>query len=100
MTCTAVTRRASEGPCEFQMTNQLDRSIKYSCWRRSGHHREGGSRSDHPFLGPVLERCGHEESEHGEAGRPDIDGTMFCLGCYETDAQPYAAHAYEEEAQA
>ncbi len=62
MACDAVTRRASEGPCV-----------------------ECGFDNDHPgYIGVILQRCGHEESEgvhrDGPLGRP-------------------MGHAYEEESE-
>ncbi len=51
-----------------------------------------GARALHAYLGPVLDRCGHEESEHGagiEFG--DVIDDM-CHSCYGG-----AWHAFEEE---
>ncbi len=102
MACDAVTRRATTGPCE-----------------RCGHDRElhivlhvgegeqcvkciplMGGLHDHAYLGPVLERCGHEEHEH----KLHSQG-WFCSPCATALSRPgdwhwdEVFHAFEEESE-
>lgn len=52
--CYFVIERATEGPCAT-----CSGAYTY------GLHFPGDRRaSGHPYLGPVLKRCGHEEGEH------------------------------------
>ena len=88
MTCQAVTRRASEGPCG-------------TCGRVAVPeiHVRWGAGVPHRYLGPVVERCGHEESEH-----ETVAGAPMCYTCVDTyfgeDSRTrtsYPKHAYVEE---
>ena len=56
--CTAVTERASEGPCEHVVHEKL------SSWVCSFSAEGHKTYVHHAYLGPVLARCGHEESDH------------------------------------
>ncbi len=94
MKCSAVTRRASEGPCQY-VGGGVRCHLAYeprTAPHRTLHTFTAESHKIHVYLGPVLERCGHEESEH-EAGIEfgDVIDDM-CHSCYGG-----AWHAFEEE---
>ena len=64
MSCTAVTERASEGPCRHNFHD--GRSAPCGLRENVKLHRYEypPSFGAHTYLGPVLARCGHPESEH------------------------------------
>ncbi len=62
--CQYVTKRVETGPCEHRFR------IDAPCHRVATHSIHGGReidgtriRQDHPYLGPVLERCGLKERD-------------------------------------
>ncbi len=75
--CTHVTERAIVGPCARPGCTES----------RPMHNRSGW----HPYLGPVLARCGHGEGEHWD----DTDGPSFCDDCL----GPLLARCGHEEAE-
>ncbi len=94
MTCTAITRRNNEGPCEYEG----DHFEGVGCgdepednWQKHYGPCEDSECGDyhHAYLGPVLARCGHLEGEHG------IDGVSraYCDSCVEVGE----FHTYTEE---
>ncbi len=86
MACDAVTRRATTGPC-------VDGNCGYN--EANGRHDDPNWTeydSSHPYLGPVLERCGHEESEH-----MSYDGWVDCDFGAERPVAGQEWHAFEEE---
>ncbi len=96
MTCSAVTRRASTGPCE-------------SCGWSSKAAHDGWERTETvcgAYLGPVVERCGHEESEHPDEGwvrfewaetaRPE-GWWYYRTADLQSESVLRLAHAFEEE---
>ena len=60
--CGYPTQRAREGPCEYESCGQAG-------WL--GRHYKPAS---HRFLGPVLARCGHPESEHHPEQHQRVQG--------------------------
>ena len=100
MTCTAVTSRASEGPCAALIDWAMATGVP--CWGQPDDHCEDHGEGTctihhvhHDYLGPVVERCGHPESVH--IGK-------FCIECeWPSDHSldgPYDIeweHAYTEE---
>ena len=88
MTCTAVTSRASEGPCAVEGCGRSAPPLPMT-------HVRWGEGVPHAYLGPVVERCGHPESEHM---------LLMCIECeWPSDHSldgPYDIeweHAYTEE---
>ena len=87
MSCGAVTKRAEDGGCRVVLAPRV------MCFALPEHHDY-----DHEWLGPVVERCGHPESDHVEARDSGkltggvITRVIVCLQCDE-GIDP---HAYEE----
>ena len=97
MTCTAVTRRASEEHCQHNFHDGRsapcghpeNEHLTWAIWLDRDEPDIYGDDDWHAYLGPVVERCGHPESEHGTDG---ID-REYCDRC-SYDAE---FHAYTEE---
>ena len=112
--CQFVIERATEGLCETcghdrsetdehdgHFIGLGDTPICDACfanWQEKHHESEYEAEPNkywhHPYLGPVLKRCGHEEKSH----EPNFQGDDSCFECYGdayTDEDERHFHAYE-----